>query len=169
MSMKRNNIMRIWAFPIMFLLLSTAVLADYSCVNETHSLYETTLTISGTDIPISYPELCDFGCYNVTGECNPNPYSPDNFVFVLLLPIISFILLYISTILKAEDWAIHLLLLIGALLFLVVPLGMLNNVLTGPYNGLYMALTVIVGIVIFYYVLKVLVGAINMMRGSKGG
>jgi hypothetical protein len=142
---------------------------NYTCLDANTSYFSTTITVSGSNIPITYNETCKFGCQNETGRCNPSPYDSSNFIIYLFLPIISFILLYLSTILKEEDWAMHLLLLIGALLFLIVPVGLLSNILPSPFSGLYLLLTVIVTIVIFYYILKIIVKAVNAMRGAKGG
>jgi hypothetical protein len=141
---------------------------NYTCLDANTSYFSTTITVSGSNIPITYNETCKFGCQAETGRCNPSPYDSSNFIIYLFLPIISFILLYLSTILKEEDWAMHLLLLIGALLFLIVPVGLLSNILPSPFSGLYLLLTVIVTIVIFYYILKIIVKAVNALRGAHG-
>jgi len=158
----------VFLFVFLAMVSSIASADNYTCLDSNISYFETTITVSGSNIPISYNESCKFGCRDETGECNPSPYESSNFIIYLLLPIISFILLYLSTILKAEDWAVHLLLLIGALLFLIVPIGLLSNILSSPFSGLYLLLTVIVTIVIFYYILKIIVKAVNAMRGAHG-
>jgi len=60
---------------ISFALLSTISLADYSCMNSTTSQFSTTITVSGSNIPISYNDTCKFGCQTETGKCNPSPYD----------------------------------------------------------------------------------------------
>ena len=163
--------MRFITSLLIFLMLfsSIGLAQNYTCLNVNISLFNLTYQNSTGQLnSFAYNKTCKFGCRDETGECNPSPYESSNFIIYLILPFISFIMLYLSTILKAEDWAMHLLLLIGALLFLIVPIGLLSNILSSPFSGLYLLLTVIVTIVIFYYILKIIVNAINAMRGAHG-
>jgi hypothetical protein len=145
-------------------MLTPLVLGDYACINDTYTNFSTTIAVSGNSIPISYPEYCPFNCTTATGECNPSPYDTSNNVVFFIMPLISFILLYFTSLLKEEDWMIHILLMVAALVFLIVPMGILSSVLTAQYLGVYIFLVVIAFVIIFYYILKVIVRAFQATK-----
>lgn len=131
---------------------------------------------NSTNITLTEDQNCNNGCNNLTGECNISSFDTSYLIIFLMFPIISFVLLYFVSILKSEDWAIHLLLIIAAIMFLVAPLGILqgmqeqaSNIFLGmPIGGLYQLLLVIMIFVIFYYLLKLIVNAVKLMKARRG-
>lgn len=155
---------------------STVAMAEnYTCVDTNTSFYSTVITVSGSSIPISYNESCPGGCNNITGACNPDPYASSNSMILVILPLIAFILLYLSATRKEEDWAIHLLLMVAALAFLITPIGIMqasaaqenNSLLNNPLTALYTFMIVIIILVIAYYILKIIVKAVHAMSGGN--
>ena len=139
------------------------------CINNTHS-YHTWVFVD--EAPATWETLsknytCQFDCTNITGQCNPNPYESESFLIYLIFPVIGFILLYISSLLKQEDWAIHLMLLIAGLIMLTVTVGLVSNFIPTPFSGVYLMMIAVSVIVIFYYVIRVVIGTANLMGGKK--
>lgn len=146
---------------VFLLMLSTSVLADYSCINDTYSQFSTTLTVSNSTIPISYDEYCPFNCTNATGECNSNPYNSSDLDFFILIAI-AIILFVIGNSLNEEDWPIHFMFLIASLILIVASLGLLvsretamgNVLFSGTMLYVYYFAIVILLVIIFYYIVK---------------
>jgi hypothetical protein len=165
MSKVTNNSMRNIVLTLFILcILPASALADYSCLNNSTSSFTTTLNISGSLLPISYPQNCPYGCYNATGECNNNPFDVSTMnILYLIFPIIAFVLFYFSSLLKTEDWAIHLLLIIAGLLFIMVPLGILSTSMPTQFVPVYWMMIAIIFIVVAYYILKIIARSIQAM------
>ena len=149
-------------FLAILALMASPALADYDyCVNSSmsgHSLFKT--TANGTVLAdVVWNETCHFNCSDNTGKCNPDPYAQENLTFYLIFPVIAFILLYFTSILKEEDWIMHIILIGAALLFLSVPLGTLSNSMPSQFTGLYYLMVTLDFVVVFYYIIKLMVRA----------
>lgn len=108
---------------------------------------------------------CNFGCNSFSGKCNSNPYEPS--VFYLIFPVIAFVFFYFSSLLKEDDWFIHIILIAAGLFFIIVPLGVLSeSFLQGPLTSLYYFTLVITFIIIFYNGLRVMIKGFQGMGAS---
>jgi hypothetical protein len=154
-----TNNMKIWALLLPALLLSAPALGD--CLNANLSATLTSVYANTTWYNSTAYEECPFGCNALSGACNSSPFSPDMSVFYLLFPLISFILLYFTSLLKEEDWFMHIILIAAAMFFIVVPMGLLAESL--PISGLYWLSLVIAIFVVFYYVIKIITRSTEMM------
>jgi len=170
---------------LFFLLLSINGFAPqtnttFTCIDNVTSMENIFMDIdvggNSTNVTLTEYQTCNNGCNNLTGECNISSFDTSYLIIFLMFPIISFVLLYFVSILKSEDWAIHMLLVIAAIMFLVAPLGILqgmqeraSNMFLGvPLSGLYQLLLVIMIIVIFYYLLKIIINAVRLMQAKRG-
>lgn len=110
---------------------------------------------------------CPFGCNSFSGECNPNPYDVSTVsILYFMFPVISFVMLYFSSLLKKEDWPIHMLLVGTALLFITFPLGTLSESLPTSISWLYYLSIIIFFIIMFYYILKIITRSAQQL-GAK--
>lgn len=57
------------------LLFPSISFADFSCVNNTHMQFSTTINVNSQAVAVDYIERCPFNCKNETGQCNPSPYE----------------------------------------------------------------------------------------------
>ena len=147
-------------------LLFTTPPSIMSCQGNGTSIWSWTWTnVSNTSqwYSISKSNTCRLGCLNITGNCKADPYDLTNMTVFLMMPIIAFILFYFASLLKEEDWPIHILLLLSGLFFLIIPLGLISEALIGPYNGAYLLMVIIMTVVAFYYILKIIIRAFGMM------
>lgn len=146
--------------------LATNYCPDNNTTNFTINYYNTT----GGFNSFTYNTTCPNGCNNFTGDCNPSPYESSNWILLILLPIIAFVLLYLNSLLKREDWVIHLLLMFSALFFLITPIGVIqsmgqqtnNTYLSGTFAGLYQVTLIIFTVITFIYMLKLVITSIRV-------
>jgi hypothetical protein len=151
---------------VMSVLASTAS-ADYTCYGNS-SQFSTTVITSGNSTSIAYNETCRFGCNSLSGECNSGPFNSSADLLYLIMPVIAFVLLYFTSMLKPEDWYMHILIIGAAMYFIVAPMGVVAEKFAGPFVGLYWMSIVIAFIVVFYYIMKVLVRAYQASaKGAK--
>lgn len=111
---------------------------------------------------ISANNTCNWKCNSFSGECNPTPY--DLGILWLFFPMVSAVMLYFASLLKEEDWHIHIFLIGVAMFTLIMPLGFMSEAY--PVGGLYQLFTVLGFIVVFYYILKVIIRSTQLMGGK---
>ena len=172
-----NIIMRkgfLLLFTAMFILSFAlpAFAESFECVDagtsqNTMAVYNTT----DMELLYAYTEnyTCPYGCYETTGQCNIDPYGAEASALYFLFPITAFFFIYMARSLKDEDWPIHILLLVASFAMLYVPFGTFAIPLSSQFYGPYLMVIVVGMIVVFYYVLKIIIGAVGMMQGGKKG
>lgn len=140
------------------------------CFNSTHSAWSwLVLNVSDTSqwITLSKRVHCPFDCLNLTGACNPDPFDlSETGTLYFLFPFISFVLLYFANMLKKEDWPLHMYLMVVAIVFILLPLGLLANPLT-PIAPLYQLMIATLIILVTYYLLRVFVISYKQMGGQE--
>ena len=166
--------MRLAWFLIAFLICAMPAFAVDNSTTYCHdssTSYINTTIYNATDNSVIFssyqPTTCPFGCNPASGSCNPSPYDSSVSLIFLLFPLTSFIFIYFMSKLKEEDWAIHILLIGGALAMLIIPFGTFASAMSSQFYGAYMFILAIGIIVLLYYILKVIVRAFNVMGGQK--
>src|SRR3990172_1470481 len=148
-----------------------AIPSNYTCIDLNNSQAVTNITINNINNNITQPIACKNGCNNVTGECNLSAFESGYWILLPILPLISIAILYLMKSLKPEDWTIHLLLMFVAIVFLIVPVGILqsaaqqsnNTFFSGSFAGLYQFILVAMIFVLFYYILKLIINYVRLM------
>ena len=147
---------------------SFATISHAACTNTTLSTEFNYVWVNDTEANQTTQTICPFECNDNSGLCNPAPFSSDaTAMFYFLFPIISFILLYYANMLKKEDYPIHMFLMAVAMLFLILPLGVLAGVLPDPVANLYYLMIITFFILMFYYIMRVFIGSYSLMGGKK--
>jgi len=156
-------------------LFSSVGLASYSCLNETTSQFTTTITVSGSSIPIAYNETCKFNCKAETGECNPSPYDM-NFVDVSVMFIVFAIGLaffYIhgkvgNEAFRLMYFLIGLMFLFASLLLAIILIQQSNKSITfGAVETLIFFFEIIIGFSILVLFIFILVDAFKLAQEKK--
>lgn len=148
---------------------ASATISHATCTNTTLSTsYLYVVNDTGSEVNKTTQTMCPFGCNAASGLCNPDPYSSDSTsMFYFMFPFISFILLYFSGMLKEEDWPIHLLLTASALLFILLPVGIISSALPTAISWLYWLIVSVFFIVMAYYVLKLFARSAQVLGAAK--
>ena len=136
--------------------------ADYTCAGNV-SNYTTSIYIASAPVPVSYNETCPYGCNVGSGECNPDPSGLGTIYFIF--PLMAIVFLYMSSLLKPEDWALHIMLHGAALVFVFVPLGFMSQSL--PIYGLYLLAIAVFVIIVLYNILRIFVRSHDMMTVKR--
>ena len=165
---------RIILVSIILVMISTVAHAqNYTCLDNQTSQFETTLIVSGSSIPIQYNETCKFGCNDNTGRC----YESNIFDIgaAVVLSIVAFLLLFMGTRMDTSQWAIQLLLLGVSLLFLIADIGIIQKMseISGSHTfeillGVYSTIIWASLLIVMYFLLIVIIKAVNVLQGKKG-
>ena len=118
-----KKLVLIFVFLILF---SKIGLADYyTCLNDTISKWNSTITVNGNVINIdnspSY-ETCQFGCNSATGRCNPSPYDVSIGSLGILFSILGLGLIFYIMSSRTEDEIYKIFFHFAALLFFLATL-----------------------------------------------
>jgi len=163
-------------FILIFLAIFSSIgLADWNCLNDTHSQYSTTITVGSSNVPVSFPKRCPFNCKNETGECNPSPYEINMMDLGILFGVITITIILFILSFKVEQegfkifyFLVGLVFLLAVLLIIInyisimnkeTSLGFIANMLW--YILVALAFTVVV---IFIYILKDLANLIAQKK-----
>jgi len=118
---------------VLLLFFSNAALADYSCSDANTSLFNTTVTVGSSSIPVSYPTNCFLsgGCNSATGQCFPSPYDVSlGSIGILFSILILGIIFYIMS-LRVDDELYKIFFHFAALFFflatLLIDVSFVNN------------------------------------------
>jgi predicted nucleic acid-binding Zn ribbon protein len=79
----------LWLMP------SVIAIGQYVCADENTSYWVATVFVNGTAIPISYTDICNGGCSEVSGQCNPLQYEANvyNLLFIIAI-VVGIVLVY---------------------------------------------------------------------------
>ena len=169
--------------------LSAPTLADSACLDNSTSLFNTTISVSGSSIPIFYNTTCPFLCDNKTGFCVDSDIGLGSIGIVIVVSILALIFIFaagreeLSFTFKLHSFnfdPIKLLFLGLAFFMILTDFGLIMNfakvtgqsgaysILSGGYLGITTGFLIIASILLIVFLYAVVKEMISFNKRHSG-